>query len=95
VNKAYLQVIAARKAIDRSRPAVASARENHRLVRARLKAGDATASEVVDAEATLTRAEQDYLNSLYDYRTALVRLDYAVGANPAAAPVEPEAVPHH
>jgi outer membrane protein TolC len=82
VNRAYLQVIAARKAIDRSRPAVASARENYRLVRARLRAGDATASEVIDAESTLTRAEQDYLNSLYDYRTALVRLDYAIGAAP-------------
>jgi outer membrane protein len=93
VNRAFLQVIASRKAIDRSKPAVASARENHRLVRARLKAGDATASEVVDAESTLTRAEQDYLNSLYDYRTALIRLDYAVGANPAIAPVAP--VPHH
>jgi outer membrane protein TolC len=89
VNRAYLQVIAARKAIDRSRPAVESARENYRLVRARLKAGDATASEVVDAESTLTRTEQDYLNSLYDYRTALIRLDYAVGANPTAAPVVP------
>jgi outer membrane protein TolC len=82
VNQAYRQVVAARKGTDRSRPAVEDARENHRLVRARFRAGEATASDIVEAEATLTRAEQDYLNSLYDYRTALARLEYAVGVTP-------------
>jgi outer membrane protein TolC len=90
VNRAYLQVIATRKGITRLAPAVTSARENHRLVRARLKAGDATASEVVDAESALTRAEQDYLNSLYDYRTALIRLDYALGTSIDAPAAHPE-----
>jgi outer membrane protein len=85
VNQAYLRVVAARKGIDRSRPAVEDARENYRLVRARFRAGEATASDIVEAEATLTRAEQDHLNSLYDYRTALVRLEYAVGVTPTHA----------
>jgi outer membrane protein TolC len=91
VNRAYLQVTAARKGIDRSRPAVEDARENYRLVLARFRAGEVTASEIVEAEATLTQAEQDYLNSLYDYRTALIRLDYAVGVTPTNSPRE---VPH-
>jgi outer membrane protein TolC len=85
VNRAYLAVVTPRKGIDRSRPAVEDARENHRLVRARFRAGEATASDIVEAESTLTRAEQDYLNSLYDYRTALVRLDYAVGVTPTGS----------
>src|SRR5262249_39039749 len=94
VNKAYREVVAARKGIERSRPAVEDARENYRLVLARYRAGEATASDIVEAEATLTRAEQDYLNSLYDYRTALIRLEYAVGATPIhPGPAGPHPIP--
>ena len=100
VNKAYREVVAARKGIERSRPAVEDARENYRLVRARYRAGDATASDIVEAEATLTRAEEDHLNSLYDYRAALSRLKYAVGVTPThpgprpiPVLVEPEPAP--
>jgi outer membrane protein TolC len=82
VNRAHRAVVTSRKGIDRSRPAVEDARESYRLVRARFRAGEATASDIIEAEATLTRAEQDYLNSQYDYRTALVRLEYAVGVTP-------------
>jgi outer membrane protein len=85
VNRAYHQLIAARKGIDRSRPAVEDAREAYRLVLARFRTGEATASDIVEAEATLTRAEQDYLNSRYDYRTALTRLEFAVGVTPTHA----------
>jgi outer membrane protein TolC len=85
VNRAYVQVVTARKGIERARPAVEDARENYRLVRARYRSGEATSSDIVEAEATLTRAEEDYLTSLYDYRTALVRLDYAMGATPVCA----------
>jgi outer membrane protein TolC len=85
VNRAYRAVVTARKGIDRSRPAVEDARESYRLVRARFRAGEATASDIVDAEATLTRAEQDYQSSHYDYRTALSRLEYAVGVTPTHA----------
>jgi outer membrane protein TolC len=79
VNQAYRQLVAARKGIDRSRPAVDQTREAYRLVVARSRQGDATPSELTDAEAALTRAEQDYANSVYDYLTALERLQYAMG----------------
>jgi outer membrane protein len=82
VTEAYRNVITARLAIDRSRPAVAQAEENHRLVRARAKVGDATSAEITDAESTLTRAQQAYLNSIHDYLIALVRLEYAMGVTP-------------
>src|SRR5207244_6453447 len=79
VTEAYRNMITARLAIDRSRPAVAQAEENYRLVRARAKVGDATSSEITDAQSTLTRAQQAYLNSVHDYLIALARLEYAMG----------------
>jgi outer membrane protein TolC len=82
VTEAHRNMITARLAIDRSRPAVAQAEENYRLVRARAKVGDATSSEITDAESTLTRAQQAYLNSIHDYLIAVARLEYAMGVTP-------------
>jgi outer membrane protein TolC len=82
VTEAYRNMLTARLAIDRSRPAVAQAEENNRLVRARAKVGDATSAEITDAESTLTRAQQAYLNSIHDYLIALARLEYAMGVTP-------------
>jgi outer membrane protein TolC len=82
VTEAYRHLITARRGIERSRPAVAQAQENRRLVGARAKVGDATSAEITDAESTLTRAQQDHLNSMHDYLIALVRLEYAMGATP-------------
>jgi outer membrane protein TolC len=82
VNQTYRQMVVARKGIDRARPAVEQSRETYRLVVARFRLGDAIPSELTEAEAALTRAEQDYANSLYDYLTALERLQYAMGTMP-------------
>ena len=82
VNQTYRQMVVARKGIDRARPAVEQSRETYRLVVARFRLGDAIPSELTEAEAALTRAEQDYANSLYDYLTALERLQYAMGTTP-------------
>jgi outer membrane protein len=82
VTEAYRHLITAQRGIERSRPAVAQAEENYRLVRARAKVGDATSAEITDAESTVTRAQQQYLNSIHDYFIALVRLDYAMGVTP-------------
>jgi outer membrane protein TolC len=91
VNQAYRQLIAARKGIDRSRPAVDQSREAYRLVVARSRQGDATPAELTDAEAALTRAEQDYANSIYDYLTAIDRLEYAMGTT--TSPLTPGSHP--
>jgi outer membrane protein TolC len=82
VTEAYRNLVTARLGIDRSRPAVTQADENYRLVRARAKVGDATSAEITDAESTLTRAQQAYLNAIHDYLIALVRLEYAMGVAP-------------
>src|SRR5205823_7369049 len=82
VTEAYRQLVTARMGIDRSRPAVTQAEENYRLVKARARQGDATSAEITDAESTVTRAQQAYLNSIHDYLIALVRLEYAMGVTP-------------
>jgi outer membrane protein TolC len=79
VNDSYRQLVVARRGIDLSKPAVDQAQEAYRLLRARAAKGDATSAEVTEAETALTKAEQDYLNSTYDYLTALARLNFAIG----------------
>jgi outer membrane protein TolC len=82
VTEAYRNLITARRGIDRSRPAVTQSEENYRFVRARAREGAATTAEITDAESTLTRAQQNYLNSIHDYLIAMVRLEYAMGVTP-------------
>jgi outer membrane protein len=82
VSQAYYRLVAARKGIDSFRPAVDQTRETYRLVVARTREGDATPAELTDAETSLTRAQQDYFNSIYDYLIALAHLNYAMGATP-------------
>jgi outer membrane protein TolC len=82
VTEAYRNMATARLGIERSKPAVSQAEENDRLVGARFKQGDATSAEITDAESTLTRAQQEYLNSIHDYLIAISRLQYAMGAGP-------------
>ncbi len=82
--EAYRQATTSFRAIELAKPAVTQARENYRLVKARAGQGDATAAELTDAATALTRAEQDYLNSTYEYLSAGARLDYAIGQTPWA-----------
>ncbi len=85
VNQSYRQLITARKGIELSRPAVEQTLETYRLVVARARQGDATPAELTDAQAAVTRAQQDYFNAIYDYLTVLARLEYAMGTAPIAA----------
>src|SRR5262249_37598648 len=91
VNEAYRQLVVARRGIDRSKPAGGRAGERYRLLKARSARGDAPPAEVTDAETALTRAEQDHLNSTYDYLTALSRLNFAIGL--PTIPTEPTLAP--
>ncbi|HEX4144735.1 MAG TPA: TolC family protein [Pirellulales bacterium] len=85
VNQTYRHLATARLGIDRARPAVEQATENYRLVRARAADGDATPSEITDAATALTRAQQNYLNSRYEYLSAIAKLNYATGAGESTA----------
>jgi outer membrane protein TolC len=79
VTLAYRSVTAAWQRIGLSEPAVAEARENLRLVRDKYRNGNATPTDIVDAETTLTRARQRFYSATYQYLAALARLDYAMG----------------
>ena len=79
VNEAYRNAVTAWVGIDDARPAVDQASENYRLVQLRLREGAATPTEIADAQASLTRAEQNYLNARYNYLIAMDRLEYAMG----------------
>ncbi len=68
----------------RDRPSSRS-HENYRLVQLRLREGAATPTEIADAQASLTRAEQNYANARYSYLIALARLEYAMGVGQTPA----------
>ncbi len=98
VTLAYRSVVTAQKRIDHLRPAVEEARENLRLVRNKYRNGNATPTDIVDAETTLTRAQQRFSSATFEYLAALARLDYALGspqgswlATPAKSSLEPPA----
>ncbi len=80
VTVAYLGIDDARQRIELARTAVAGATENLRVVHGLFARGDATPTDVIDAELALVRAQQNAYTALYDYQTALARLAYAVGA---------------
>jgi outer membrane protein TolC len=83
VTEAYRNLITAQRGIERARPAVTQAEETYRFVKARQEKGAALPAEITDAESALTRAQQNYLNSIHDYLIGLVRLEYAMGVTPA------------
>lgn len=80
VNLAFRGVATARDRISLAEKTVAQALENLRLVRVKYQNGNATPTDVVDAETAATRAEQRYNAAIYDYLSSLSRLEYAMGA---------------
>ncbi len=92
VNEAYRNAVTAWVGIDDARPAVDQASENYRLVQLRLREGAAAPTEIADAQASLTRAQQNYLNARYGYLIAMDRLGYAMGVGQPPMPQAPE---HH
>ncbi len=79
MTQAFQAQVAAQQRLELSRTAVVEAQENLRLVRVKYQNGNATPSEIVDAETILTRSQQRQKTALYTYMATLTRLDYAVG----------------
>ena len=79
VSQAVYGVEASEQRFKLSRTAVAEARENLRIVRVKYRNGDATPTDIVDAEDALTRSQQRCNSALYTNLAALAGLDYAVG----------------
>ncbi|MCA9768079.1 MAG: TolC family protein, partial [Gemmatimonadetes bacterium] len=57
----------------------AAAADRLTLARQRFEVGSGTALEVSDAQNAVSQAEFDYVAAVYDYHTAVVGLEAAVG----------------
>ncbi len=90
VTIAYVAATTAQRRIERDRPAVVEAVENLRLVGNRYRNGQATPTDIVDAEVALTRAQQRLVSANYEYLGALVGLDYALENPPASSLGSPD-----
>jgi TolC family type I secretion outer membrane protein len=89
VTVAHRGVVSAQTRVELARPAVEQSAEALRVVRQRYRAGTATPTDVIDAETTLTRAEQRYVSARIEYMSALVRLAYVMGDDPGGLCVPP------
>jgi outer membrane protein TolC len=85
VRDAYLNLQQAEEEIVSARQELAQADEAYRLARLRYSAGITSQTgvspiiEVSNAQQTLTQAQSDYVNALYDYNNDRSALDKAVG----------------
>ncbi len=76
---AFLHIEQAKKRIKVSETAIQHAEENYRINQARFKSQVATSTEVLDAQALLTKAMSNYYNSIYGHRIAMAAVERASG----------------
>jgi outer membrane protein TolC len=79
VAQAFEQYRAAREALEAARTGEAAAAESARIRAERFRAGASVTSDLVDAEAELSRARLDLINAAIDLRIAHARLRRAIG----------------
>lgn len=79
VVQAHLTLQEAEERIQATQKAVESARENFRLAQGRFDAGVGTIIELTDAQLALTQTQATEAQALADYRTAIARLERALG----------------
>lgn len=79
VRQAYLNMNEAEKRIQTSQVAVDKAQEDFKIAQVRYSAGVGTNLDVIDAQVALTKAQTNYIQSLYDYNTSKASLDKAMG----------------
>ena len=76
---ALAEASAAGKNVKLAQAAVDQADEDYRVVKLRYEAGKSINVEVLDALASLTRAQTNYAQALFDYSVAQDRLARAQG----------------
>ncbi|EJL27529.1 TolC family protein [Brevibacillus sp. BC25] len=79
VAQAYLNLNAAREAIDFQKAAKDSAAESYRLKNLRFENGLATTLEVIQSEEALSTRENEYQKSILTYNLAVVNFENALG----------------
>jgi outer membrane protein len=79
VREAYSNLVTAGKRIEVARAAVSQARDSLRILQNRYDAGLITITDLLQAETARTRAEENYLNAIFDYRVSYAALELATG----------------
>ncbi len=79
VTAKYLRMRGAEKAYGVANKAIVQAEEALRIERERFSAQVATSTDVLDAEANLTRARANQVNAFYSYQLAFAELRRAMG----------------
>ncbi len=79
VWNAYLYVNESIEMIENTKKSVEHARENLEIAEAEYQEGLNSMIHVIDAETLLVNAEQNYIDSLADYRIAIAELENTIG----------------
>ena len=79
VRNCYNTLREAEKRISTTQVAVAKAEEDYHIAQVRYEAGVGTNTDVLDAQVALSRARNNFNNSLYDFNLAKTALDTAMG----------------
>ena len=79
VTQAYDNLTAAYRVVQLEEGNLALSEEQLQMQQRRYTLGAASLLELLDAQTTLSTAEQAYLNALYDFHWNLIRLEAAVG----------------
>jgi outer membrane protein TolC len=88
VASAYADAAKGPPTVEAAERGLAAAEESLRVRRELFRNGKATSSELVDAEAELTRARLSRLNARVGVMVAKARLDHATGRDVPAKPVD-------
>lgn len=79
VREAYLNLTTAHKRIAVARAAVSQSNESLRILQNRYGAGLITITDLLQAGTARTRAQENYLNAVFDYRLSYAALELATG----------------
>jgi len=79
IKQAYLGVDLARESRNVADQTEASAQEDYNLAQEKYNLGAATILDLLNAQESLTRAQTDKVNALYDHYVAVARLQNSIG----------------
>jgi outer membrane protein TolC len=79
VKQAYAAVQLAKQQMTATHDAEAAAEEDLRLNKEKYDLGSGTMLELITAQAAYTKARNDRIQAMYDYRTAQAQLEMAMG----------------
>ena len=86
VEESYLNLVEASERIKANEAQTKSAKENLDLANGRYQVGVGSIIEITEAQVINTRAQTDYIRSIYDHKVAEARLARAMGRGAAFSP---------